>query len=153
MKSKKGITVLLIVLAVALLAMFFMPSKAAKANAGEYVPDNNNNQPDSVKGGGAPAIPVPRNTTVKQGSSGPFVTWLQAFINYVNWAFGKIPPLTVDGKFGPKTAEAAQKMFGRSTFTEAELMTWHKAVSSYMNNQNQPATIVQVVLKNIGISI
>lgn len=154
MNKKNTITVLMIVLAVALLVMVFFPSKAAKDTAGEYNPNTPKTPADDSSGANvAPPIPPAKSVVVQQGSRGAYVTWLQAFINFIHYSFGKVPPLVVDGVWGAKTTAAAQSTFGRTSFTETELQAWNSVVKKYMNNQNQPATIVQVVLQNMGVKI
>ena len=150
----KNQKIVLIILAVALLIVFFLPSKAAKKNAAVYndpaTPPAPTPSPDPVV---IPKPDISNVATVKLGSSGPYVTFLQALINYVNVAFGKLPPLVVDGKFGPKTEAAAEKMFRKKAFTTAEILKWNEMWKAYQAQPNIPSTVLQTSLKNLGIYI
>jgi len=72
--------------------------------------------------GGSPSFPTSTKYVEAQpgealhlGLGGPAVSDLQQQLN----ALGARPPLAVDGKFGPKTQAALQKLLGTSTFDEA----------------------------------
>ena len=72
---------------------------------------------------------------LRLGSTGIGVSNLQYFIDYLSAFYDSIPPLTIDGSFGPSTEQAvkdAQRTFGLAVDGVVGELTWDAIYNAYL---------------------
>ena len=71
---------------------------------------------------------------LRAGSSGPTVTALQEYLNYIGNTYSEIPKLTVDGSYGPSTENAVRVYEGLKGFNQSGIVSsrlWNAITSDY----------------------
>ncbi|MBR7100977.1 MAG: peptidoglycan-binding protein [Clostridia bacterium] len=71
---------------------------------------------------------------LRAGSSGPAVTALQEYLNYIGNTYSEIPKLTVDGSYGPSTENAVRVYEGLKGFNQSGIVSsrlWNAITSDY----------------------
>ena len=80
-----------------------------------------------------------RNNPIRQGDSGIRVEHLQYMLSVLSAYIQQIPPLTIDGIFGPRTREAvvaAQRLFGLPETGVVDSKTWDEIYDQYSGIEN-----------------
>jgi len=78
-------------------------------------------------------------SALQEGSSGDGVRNLQYFLSYLSQFYDTIPPIPIDGSFGPTTkaaVEAAQRTFGLSPDGIVGEQTWYAITNAYLGIVN-----------------
>lgn len=73
--------------------------------------------------------------TLTIGSTGDKVRQMQEQINVISSAYPAVPQVSVDGIYGPRTAEAVrviQSVFGLPVTGETDYKTWYKISEIYV---------------------
>ena len=79
------------------------------------------------------------NNPIRQGDSGVRVEHLQYMLSVLNAYIPQIPPLAIDGIFGPRTREAvvaAQRLFGLPETGVVDSETWDEIYDQYSGIEN-----------------
>ena len=82
----------------------------------------------------SPEVPAYPGTPVRAGDAGETVKYIQNALNTVRRSVKEIPPLDVDGMFGPKTENAVkafQKYYGLAVDGIVGPLTWAKLSAEY----------------------
>ena len=84
-------------------------------------------------------VKLPFPTVLSEGSRGDYVKIIQYYLNFIGYFYNNIPPVKIDGIFGPATknaVEAFQKIFGLPVDGVVGNVTWYnlnKAYTSILN--------------------
>ncbi|MGE4548486.1 MAG: peptidoglycan-binding protein [Intestinibacillus sp.] len=91
--------------------------------------------PKALTQGGIPIFP---GRTLLRGSTGPDVTQMQEYLNFIAGTFTEIPSFPVTGYFGDQTVDAVvafQNLFGMEPLGVIDAATWNAIATVYNDLQ------------------